>query len=170
MDIILNRRSVRSYDLNKKISHEELLDLCKYGESAPSARNQKGREYIIVDDLEIIEKLSNISKGALILKGCNTVIAVIGKNPNTISTPHMQIEDLSAATQNILLAATMKGYGSCWIGVCPVEERLEMANKILKVKDGAYVFSLIALGYPAKENSFYEISKLEENMVHYNEY
>ena len=44
MDYILNRRSVRKYDLNKKISDDELIELCKCAEAAPSARRQKGRE------------------------------------------------------------------------------------------------------------------------------
>ena len=170
MDIILNRRSVRNYDLSKKLSYNELYELCKYGESAPTARNQKGREYIIIDDLEIINKHSVISKGALVLTKCNTAIAVIGKNPDLLSTPHMQIEDLSAATQNILLAATMKKLGSWWIGVAPVLERVTLANEILGLKDGAYVFSIITIGYPLDDDCFYEIEKLNSGIVHHNRY
>jgi nitroreductase len=116
MDVILNRRSVRKFDLSKDISNEELLDLLKYGEAAPSARRQSSREYVIVDDLEVISKLSKVSVGAKVLEGCKKAIAVIGRNPNTLVTPGMQVQDLSASVENILLAATLKGIGSCWIG------------------------------------------------------
>ena len=168
MDYILNRRSVRKYDLSKKISNEDLIELCKYGEAAPSARRQKGREYIIVNEQEIINKLSLISKGSMILSECNTLIAVIGKDPKLLSTPHMQALDLSAATENILLAATKKGYGSCWIGIYPLEERISPCNEILGINDDRFVFSLIALGIPLNEDSFYDANKLNMDDIHFN--
>lgn len=170
MDVILNRRSVRKFDLSKKVSFETMLKLCKYGESAPSARRQKGREYIIIDDLGMISKLSDISKGATILKNCEACIAVIGRNPESLVTPDMQFQDLASSVENILLAATNMGIGSCWIGVAPIEERTNLANEILNVKDGAFVFALIALGYPESNDAFYEVDKLEENMIHHNRY
>lgn len=168
MDYILNRRSVRKYDLNKKLSFEELKELCKYGEAAPSARRQESREYIIVDDQNIINELSKVSKGSMILSECNTLIAVVGKKSDTLSTPHMQTQDLSAATENILLAATQKGLGSCWIGIYPLEERITACADILKVNDGRFVFSLIALGYPLNKDCFYDANKLKDENIHHN--
>lgn len=167
MDIILNRRSVRKYNLDKKIDYDTLVDLCRHAEAAPSARRQESREYIIIDDQTIINDLSLVSKGSMILSECNTVIAVIGKNPEDLTTPHMQSQDLSAATQNILLAATQKGLGSCWIGIYPLEDRLEAAAKILNIKDNKFVFSLVALGYPLNDDCFYDANKLKmENIYH----
>jgi len=167
MDIILNRRSVRKYNLDKKIDYDTLVDLCRHAEAAPSARRQESREYIIIDDQAIINELSLVSKGSMILSECNTVIAVIGKNPEGLTTPHMQPQDLSAATENILLAATQKGLGSCWIGIYPLEDRLEAAGKILNIKDNKFVFSLVALGYPLNDDCFYDANKLKmENIYH----
>ncbi len=167
MDIILNRRSVRKYNLDKKIEYDTLVDLCRHAEAAPSARRQESREYIIIDDQAIINELSLVSKGSMILSECNTVIAVIGKNPEGLTTPHMQPQDLSAATENILLAATQKGLGSCWIGIYPLEDRLEAAGKILNIKDNKFVFSLVALGYPLNDDCFYDANKLKmENIYH----
>lgn len=168
MDIILNRRSVRKYNLDKKIDYDTLVDLCRHAEAAPSARRQESREYIIIDDQAIINELSLISKGSMILSECNTVIAVIGKNPEGLTTPHMQPQDLSAATQNILLAATQKGLGSCWIGIYPLEDRLEAAAKILNIKDNKFVFSLVALGYPLNDDCFYDANKLKMGNIHHN--
>ncbi|MGM9970126.1 MAG: nitroreductase family protein [Anaeroplasma sp.] len=171
MDEILLRRSVRKYDLSKRISYDDLLDLCKYAEAAPSARKQKSREYIIIDDKRIIDELSNVSHGSMLLSECNTVIAVIAKNPNELSTPHMMVQDLSAAVENILLRATQKGFGSCWIGIHPLEERITAANKILNVTNGKNVFALIALGYPQdKENCFYDANKFDLGNVYHNRY
>lgn len=169
MNNILKRRSVRKYDLSKKLTKDELIELCRCGEAAPSARRQKSREYIIIDDQNIINELSKISKGSMILSECNTVIAVIGKDSKSLSTPHMQPQDLSAAVENILLAATSKGYGSCWIGIYPLEERITPTKNILGINDDRFVFALIALGYPLEpDKCFYDANKLDMNDVHFN--
>ena len=165
MDIILNRRSVRKYDLTKKVTYEDMLDLCKYGEAAPSARRQKGREYIIIDDLSIISKLSTISKGALILQNCESCIAVIGRNPETLVTPDMQPQDLSAATQNILLMATELGLGACWNGIHPQINVVERIRKILELDENVVPLSLIHIGYMDEEKN--PNSGFDENRVFY---
>lgn len=169
MDIILNRRSVRKFDSTKKVSNDDLLELLMYAEAAPSARRQSSREYVIINDKEVISKLSKVSTGAKVLDGCDVAIAVIGRDPNKLVTPGMQPQDLSAAVQNILLAATQKGIGSCWIGIYPTEDRTLAAGEVLKVKDNKFVFALVALGYPQDENAFYKWNKLTEDMISYNE-
>ncbi len=168
MDIILNRRSVREFDLNKKISYDELVDLCRYAEAAPSARNQRSREYIIIDDENIINELSNVSKGSQILKNCNTAIVVVGKDSIDLATPDMQEADLAAATENILLAATQKGFGSCWIGVSPIIERMASSKEILNIKGNKYVYSMIALGYPMNNDVFFDKNKFRLEDVFHN--
>lgn len=170
MNVILNRRSVREYDLTKKVSNEILMELCRYAESAPTARNQKSREYIIIDDEEILSKLAQVSKGSKVLSGCNTAIAVIAKNKDTLSTPHMQDQDLSCAVENILIAATSLHLGSCYIGIHPLEDRISACDKILGVSDGAHTFALVAIGFPVKNDVFYDKKKLDISCVHHNRY
>ena len=56
------RRSVRKFDKTKKIDYDTLVELCRIGEFAPAARNQKGREYVIIDDENIIKRFINNMK------------------------------------------------------------------------------------------------------------
>ena len=170
MDVILNRRSVREYDLTQKVSYETLVELCKYAEAAPAARNQKSREYVIVDDETIISKLSQVSNGSMLLSNCNTLIAVIAKNKEELLTPQMQEQDLACAVENILLAATSMNLGTCYIGIHPIEERISACDKILGVGNGAHTFALIAVGYPLKKDAFYEKNKFDPSCVHHNRY
>ena len=170
MDAILNRRSVREYDTSKKVDYETLLKLCKAAEAAPTARNQRSREYIIIDDATLIEKLSNVSQGARVLKNCNTVIAVIGKNKEEITTPQMQDQDLSCAVENILIEATYLGLGSCYIGIHPLEDRVKACNEVLGVTGGAFTFALITIGYPKEQDVFYDKNKFQDDLVHHNRY
>lgn len=168
MDAILQRRSVRKFDTDKKISNEDLVKLCKYGQSAPTARNQSSREYIIINDKAQLDKLCKVSAGAMVLSGCNTAIAVVGKDPSTISTPSMQIADLAAATENILIAATSFGFASCWIGICPEPDRMAKSKEILNILDDRFIYSFIALGYPLSNDVFEQKDKLCLEDIHFN--
>ncbi len=168
MDSVLFRRSIRKYDLSKRISDEDLIDLCRHAEAAPSAKNQKSREYVVITDKDIIDKLSIVAKGTMILNECNTVIIVLGKEPSDLPKPEMQPQDLAAATENILIAAADKGFGSCWCGVYPITERIMLVNDILGIYDGRFAFSIIALGYPKDMNDFKDKNKFSEDLVHFN--
>ncbi len=168
MENVLKRRSVRNFDLSKKIDYNTLKLLCEAAEEAPSARNQKSRSYIIIDDENIIKELSYASNGAKVLANCNTCIAVIGNNSNNLITPHMQNQDLACATENILIAATSLNIGSCYIGIYPLEDRINHCNKVLNIGSNNFIFSIIALGYPLEDNVFYKKNKLSEDLIHYN--
>lgn len=169
MDALINRRSVRTYQ-NKKIEYSILKELCIAGEAAPSARNQKGREYIIVDDQEVLHELSKGPGHGEFIHSAAAAIVLVGKNPKELTTPHMQPQDLACATENILVAATSKGIGSCYIGVYPVQERMDYYQKVLNIPDGVFVFSIVALGYPLDENAFYDKKKWNDESLHHNRY
>lgn len=170
MDALKLRRSVRKFDKSRKIDYDTLLELCRIGEMAPAARNQKGREYVIIDDENIINELSKVSKGAMVLANGVAAIAVISRPKEEMVTPDMLDQDLSCAVQNILIGATQMGIGSCYIGIHPHPERVEPCDKVLNVSGGKHTFALIALGYPEDLNAFYEKDKLTEDMIYHNGY
>ncbi len=165
LDVIKNRRSVREFS-TKEIKREDLVELCEAGFMAPSARNQASRAFIIIEDKAVIANLVNISPGARVLTTCNKVIAVICPKFNSLPTKSMALEDLGAATQNILLEATSKKIGSCWIGIAPDYERMTKVAKVLGLEEDSFVFSLIALGYPlAGDKAFYQKDKIDQNLI-----
>lgn len=170
MDILLNRRSVRAYDEAKKISYELLKQLCIYASQAPTARNQASKEYIIVDDPELLNQLSLAPGHADFVSQAAAAIMVVGTNPLKLATPAMQEQDCACAVENILLGATQLGIGSCYIGVYPIPERMTYYNQLMKIEDGAFVFALIALGYPKDSDAFYFKDKLEDGQIHHNRY
>ena len=59
--------------------------------------------------------------------------------------------DLSIAQQNIWLETDEIGLGGVWIGIAPIEERMELVHKMLDLPENVKVFSLFAMGYPAEE-------------------
>ena len=168
MDSIKLRRSIRKFDLTKKIPYDDLVLLCKYASYAPTARRQIDKEYIIVDDENVINKMKDLPHGTLKYEDCNTYIVLIAKNPDSLTIPGMEPIDLGMAAENILIKATEMGYGSCYLGVYPSEERLNIFNNLFEVKNGDFVFGIIALGYPLDE--FKEWDKFDPNTIHHNKY
>ena len=58
--------------------------------------------------------------------------------------------DMAIAQQNIWLETDEIGLGGVWIGIAPIEERMELVHKMLDLPENVKVFSMFALGYPAE--------------------
>ncbi len=169
MKEIFTRRSVRNYNLEKKLTKEELKDIIKAGMSAPSARGQQAWVFMIIDDMNIINKLSEkIVKSTMKLNNANTYIAVFGRKDAPIID--MLPTDLAACQMNMITYARSKDLGTCWIGVYGNKEREEIVSDVLNVDSNYFPFSLLAIGYPSCLNCFKEVSRLDETKIFYNEF
>ena len=163
MSLLLERKSIRKFT-QKPISKEDINKMLKAAMQAPSAHNQQPWEYIVVDDRELLDELSTASSSAWMLKDVN--VAIVPLLLPTSLSPHFAVQDMSAATQNILLEATNLGIGSVWIGVYPLKERVSIVKRVLNIKEEVNPFSMIALGYEdgKKETKI----RYDESRVHYN--
>jgi nitroreductase len=75
------------------------------------------------------------------------------------------VQDCSAATENILLAATALGLGSVWLGVHPRLERKEALRQLFELPDNIEILSMIAIGYAAEtkpERTQYDASRIRQ--------
>jgi len=61
------------------------------------------------------------------------------------------VQDLSAATENLLLAAHAKGLGAVWVGIHPREDRILALRKLIELPEAVIPFALIPLGHPAEK-------------------
>lgn len=155
MKTILTRRSVRKFQ-DTPISRELILALIEAGCYAPSARNQQPWEFF-VSSLELKPQLASISTGAKVIDNAPHVI-IVAMNQNVI-LPGMAPLDCAAAIQNILLAAREQEIGTCWIGVYPIPERMEAVKELCKMEAHLTPMGMIALGYPASEDAFYQAKR-----------
>lgn len=170
-DIIFTRRSVRNYNLDKKLTYEELVDICRAGMTSPSARNQQPWRFLIIDDEEIINKMADIIvKSTMNLRNANTYIAVIGQSQDKIPNFGMEPCDLSASIMSMMYYARSKNLGTCWIGVSGNKEREDGINKVLNVGNGYFVFSLMAIGYPSDLGCFKEVDRFDINKIYHNKF
>jgi nitroreductase len=152
IEMLKSRRSVRAYE-NKTIAREILGDIVDCARLAPTAMNQQAWEFIVVTEKAGITKLAELVGHAKFLPGAAACIVVLCKDNQ------YYVEDGSAATQNILLAARAHGLGSCWIAG-DKQAYADPIRQYLGAPTEYKTFSLISLGYPA-ENPTVEKRPLE---------
>jgi len=164
MSLMLNRRSVRKYT-NEPVRETAVEAMLKAAMQAPSANNQQPWEFIVVDDRATLDKLSEASRGAWMLKDAPLAIIVVMRDDG--KSPHMKPQDCAAAVQNILLEAVRLDLGAVWIGVYPLEERMAHVNETLHITRGT-AFAQIAIGHPDDDRPVqlrYDTTRVHRNKM-----
>jgi nitroreductase len=157
LDIIEQRKSVRKY-LDKPIDRDK-IELCiEAARLAPSADNMQPWRFVVLDDRELIWKLTkevctgiarrtrfigNAAAIIMILADLNIVVHRVGAA--IFGTQHYLL-DIGIAGEHIVLQAQELGIGTCWINLF----NAKAARKVLKIPQKYRIVSLIAMGYPAE--------------------
>jgi nitroreductase len=149
MKAIRARRSIRRFT-SEPVSDEVIKSLLEAAMSAPSAGNQQPWEFVVIMDRKILDEIPKVHPYAQMCKQAPAAILVCG-NLERESHRGFWVQDCSAATQNILIAATEKGLGSVWCGVYPREDRVRGLRKLLAIPDQIIPLALIPIGHPAEK-------------------
>lgn len=80
----------------------------------------------------------------------------------------MWVQDCSAATQNMLIAAANLDLGSVWIGIYPIASNIKALSQILNIPDHVIPLNVLYFGYPNEEKE--SRSRLNDKRVYYNYY
>ncbi len=163
MKEIFTRRSVRSYT-EQPIADSTLMNLLKAAMAAPSAGNEQPWEFIIVRSQLLLKEITKIHAYSNMLLQSPAAIIVCSDVSRSKYPMDYWVQDCSAATQNILLAATAEGLGSCWLGVYPDSARVVGIRRIFAIPDEIIPFAVIALGYPATAPQ--AVDRFEEQRIH----
>ena len=161
---IITRRSIRKYT-SQKINNDQVQMLIKTGMYAPSARNQQPWHFIVIDNRDLMNKITEVHPYAKMLTEAQLAILVCGDETLELSAGYWVV-DCSAATQNILLAAHGMGLGAVWLGLHPREERKQAIRDLFKLPNNIQPLSLISIGYPDEVKEIPERFKPER--IHYN--
>jgi len=139
LDAIYKRRSVREFT-GQPIPREDLIKIVDAGRWAPSGYNRQPWDFILVTDKEIIDQLKIAAQW---MENAGAVIAVV-LDPGASK---FWLEDGSAAIENILLASTALGYGSCWLEGYTQPREYEF-KILLQVPKNKKLLTLIPIGVP----------------------
>lgn len=150
LEAIFKRRSVRKY-VKKEIEDDKVEVLLKAAMYAPSAGNEQPWHFVVVKNRELLKKLAEAHPNGKMLNDAALAIVVCVDKKLSKYKVDMWVQDCSASTQNILLAATALGIGSVWLGVYPVEKRIKDVSETLRIPEDITPFSIVSLGYPENE-------------------
>lgn len=162
IETILSRTSIREYT-NQEINDETMDKLLRAGMAAPSSRDRRPWQFIVVSDKELLIHLGTQLRNASMLTGANKAIIVCG---DTYLSDNAWFLDCSAATQNILLAAHSMGIGAAWTAVYPYDDREAVVNQTFNLPENIRALAIIPLGYPTEESQ--PKDKFDPQRIHYN--
>lgn len=163
MNSIFHRISVRKYE-DRPVEREKIIEILRAGMQAPSACNQQPWEFYVVTDKEKIQKLSESTPYSRCAKGAPVVIVPVYRTQGLTAPSFAQI-DLSIAQENMWIETDTLGLGGVWIGIAPMEDRMEYVHELLDLPEDVKVFSLFALGYPAEKRP--QQDRFEEERIHF---
>ena len=169
LDVIKTRVSVRQFT-GEKISDNQIRTLLECAMAAPSAVNKQPWAFIVVTDEAVIAQLGE----ALPYSRCSNqpAVAIIPCGDLSKAIPgemaNFWINDVSAATENLLLAAHAMGLGAVWTGLHPDMNRAKMVQEMLGLPEHIIPLCVVPVGIPAEQPAVKD-KYLPEN-IHYNKW
>jgi nitroreductase len=171
LEAIRQRRAIRRY-LPDPVSRENIRTILDAANWAPSAMNRQQWQFVVVTGKKIgemgesfkrvIEEYtrnwdSSRMRGSPFTReefirfaatygGAPVVIAVLTDTANTPDFQRANLESASAAMQNLILAATALGLGTCWM-TGPLQDEKAL-RRILQIPEGKEVIAVTPLGWP----------------------
>lgn len=153
LEVIHNRKSVRHFT-SQTVSKDQIETLLKAGMAAPTAVNRQPWAFYVVTQREILDALGQQLPYAKMLHQAQAAIVVCGdmEKAGNLKDEGYWVQDCSAATENILLAAESIGLGAVWTASYPYDDRTQVVIKALNLPEKHIPLNVIPIGYPTGED------------------
>lgn len=151
LDNIATRTSIRDYEA-RPVEKEKVEKMLRAAMAAPTAMNKQPWHFVVVEQRSVLDSLAGANPYAKMLLKAPPAIVVCGDMDKVIEGGGRDfwIQDASAATENLLLAAHAMGLGAVWTGAYPSEERSKAISATLSLPDNLVPLNMIVIGYPAE--------------------
>jgi nitroreductase len=163
LDLIKKRRSIRKYT-DEPVSDTDVNALLEAAMAAPSADNLQPWEFVVVREEGLCHQLAETHPWSRMCAGAPVVFVVCGHERRS---GHW-VEDTSAATENLLLAAAGLGLGAVWVGVYPQSGYEKHVRNVLGIPQQLRILCLVPVGHPAESKP--ARTQYDERKVHYDGY
>ncbi len=150
-ETVINRHSYRGPFLDQAVDSDDLRKIVQAGLDAPSGKNEQTTSFVIVNDLDLVSQITPMhASNKAFLQAKAFIVCLIDTEPEAIyAGDHFQVEDCSAAVQNMLLAVTAMGYAAVWIdGWLRVEGHAETIGQLIGAPDDKVVRIILPIGRP----------------------
>ncbi|MGM9844711.1 MAG: nitroreductase family protein [Muribaculaceae bacterium] len=162
---IMTRSSVRAYT-EQAISNDTIEALLRAAMAAPTAVNSQPWHFVVVTDRARLDSIAaTLPNAERMLNHAPLAIAVCGNESRFLQGDGREywVQDCSAATENLLLAAHALGLGAVWCGIYPIADRVADARRALLLPDSITPLCIVPIGHPADEpivKDKWDISKI----------
>ena len=163
LDLIQSRRSIRQYT-DEPVTDEQVETLLRAAMAAPSAGNEQPWEFVVIRDQAKKDAVTKFHAHGTPVERAPMGILICG-DMDRVKYDVMWVQDCSAATENLLIAAAGIGLGTCWLGIYPREERMAGMKQLCNLPDNIVPFALISVGVPAEEKGpadYYDAARVHE--------
>lgn len=149
-----------SPDLVEKLMQAALL--------SPASKSSNPWQFILVDDREMLQKLSVSKKaGSKLIENCSLAVVVVADPEKS----DVWVEDASIASIYLQLEAEELGLGSCWIQIrcrytAEGEDSEAYVRRQLEIPESFRVESIIAIGMKEVSKEPYDLDNLQWEKVH----
>ena len=152
IETIMTRTSIRSFT-DRQVSADTIEMLLRAGMAAPTAVNKQPWHFVVVNDRAKLNELGGNGRQSQMWKESPLAIVVCGDMNKALEGPAQAfwVQDCSAATENILLAAHTLGLGAVWTGCYPMEERMANVSQVLNLPETIIPLCVIVMGYPNEQ-------------------
>jgi len=161
-DPVLERRSVRRYTA-EDVDERDVRKVLEAAMAAPSAGNERPWHFLVLRDRGLLDGVMKVHPYAQMLKQSPVAVLVCG-DPTLEKYKGFWVQDCAAATENMLIMAVQLGLGAVWLGIYPIEERVDGLRQLLGLPENVTPFALVPLGHPAEEKR--AIDRYVEDRVH----
>lgn len=164
---IFTRTSVRSYT-DQPIASEQIDTLLRAAMSAPTAVNKQPWRFIVVDDQALLDSIAHNFSSMKMAADAPVAIIACGDLSAALegAAQDYWIQDVSAATENLLLAAHSMGLGAVWCGIYPIADRVDQFSDMLQLPSDIIPLACICIGHPLGENT--PKDKWHPEYIHHN--
>jgi len=166
IELLRRRRSIRKFSA-EKVAPEAVETLIEAALRAPSSRGINPWEFILVDDPELLGRLSQSKQhGSEFLKGAPLGIVVCADSTRS----DVWVEDCSIAAIIIQLTAVSLGLGSCWAQIRNRQHDAEKSaetyiRELLGLPERIRVETILGIGHPAETKSPVSADKLQHDKI-----
>ncbi|MBR0110105.1 MAG: nitroreductase family protein [Bacteroidales bacterium] len=169
-DNIMTRTSIRQFT-NEPVPAEMIEQMLRAGMAAPTAMNAQPWEFVVLNDRDTLNKLAGKLRYARMLEQAPLAIVVCGRTEWLDREGNERenifwVDDCSAATENILLAAHALGLGAVWTAA--KDDRGAIVGEALGIPEGYKTLNVIAISYPAENPA--PKDKWKPEKIHWNKF
>ena len=149
---IMTLTSIRKFK-QQAVEAEKVEAMLRAAMAAPTAVNKQPWHFVVVTDKQVLSELAGQGGRGNMLRNAPLAIVVCGDMSKAMQGKGQEywIQDTSAATENLLLAAHALGLGAVWTGAYPMDDRYTHIQKVLGMPETVVPLNICIIGYPDEQ-------------------